>query len=103
MLRQRIKNITIMVEAFEDRKLYHNPRWTAEALENILDNAVKYSPSGSIVTVRVYPMELYTQIEITDQGIGIPRGEYNKIFQRFTEAAMRRRRRAAVSACIWPS
>ena len=77
------KNITIMVEAFEDRKLYHNPRWIAEALENILDNAVKYSPSGSIVTVRVYPMELYTQIEITDQGIGIPRGEYNKIFQRF--------------------
>ena len=77
------KNITIMVEAFEDRKLYHNPKWTAEALENILDNAVKYSPSGSTVTVRVYPMELYTQIEITDQGIGIPRGEYNKIFQRF--------------------
>ena len=38
------KNITIMVEAFEDRKLYHNPKWTAEALENILDNAVKYSP-----------------------------------------------------------
>lgn len=77
------KNITIMVEAFEDRKLYHNPKWTAEALENILDNVVKYSPSGSTVTVRVYPMELYTQIEITDQGIGIPRGEYNKIFQRF--------------------
>ena len=25
------KNITIMVEAFEDRKLYHNPKWTAEA------------------------------------------------------------------------
>ena len=77
------KNITIMVEAFEDRKLYHNPKWTAEALENILDNAVKYSPSGSTVTVRVYPMELYTQIEITDQGIGIPKGEYNKILQRF--------------------
>ena len=88
------KNITIMVEAFEDRKLYHNPKWTAEALENILDNAVKYSPSGSTVTVRVYPMELYTQIEITDQGIGIPRENIIKFSNVFTEAAMRRRRRA---------
>lgn len=77
------RDIMIKVEPFEDRKLYHNPRWTAEAMENILDNAVKYSPSGSVVTVRVQPMEIYTQIEITDQGIGIPRGEYNKIFQRF--------------------
>ena len=47
------RDIMIKVEPFEDRKLYHNPRWTAEAMENILDNAVKYSPSGSVVTVRV--------------------------------------------------
>lgn len=77
------RDIMIKVEPFEDRKLYHNPRWTAEAMENILDNAVKYSPSGSVVTVRVQPMEIYTQIEISDQGIGISGEEYNKIFQRF--------------------
>ena len=50
---------------------------------NLLDNAVKYSPSGSVVTVRVQPMEIYTQIEISDQGIGISGEEYNKIFRRF--------------------
>ena len=77
------RDIMIKVEPFEDRKLYHNPRWTAEAMENILDNAVKYSPSGSVVTVRVQPMENYTQIEISDQGIGISGEEYNKIFRRF--------------------
>ena len=77
------RDIMIKVEPFEDRKLYHNPRWTAEAMENILDNAVKYSPSGSVVTVRVQPMEIYTQIEISDQGIGISGEEYNKIFRRF--------------------
>lgn len=77
------QDIMIKVEPFEDRKLYHNPRWTAEAMENILDNAVKYSPSGSVVTVRVQPMEIYTQIEISDQGIGISGEEYNKIFRRF--------------------
>ena len=77
------RDIMIKVEPFEDRKLYHNPRWTAEAMENILDNAVKYSPSGSVVTVRVQPMEIYTQIEISDQGVGISGEEYNKIFRRF--------------------
>lgn len=77
------RDIMIKVEPFEDRKLYHNPRWTAEAMENILDNAVKYSPSGSVVTVRVQSMEIYTQIEISDQGIGISGEEYNKIFRRF--------------------
>lgn len=77
------KGITIAAEPFEDRKLYHDPKWTAEAIGNILDNAIKYSPSGSTVRVRVLPMEIYTQIEITDQGIGIAREEYNQIFRRF--------------------
>lgn len=77
------KGITIAAEPFEDRKLYHDPKWTAEAIGNILDNAIKYSPSGSTVRVRVLPMEIYTQIEITDQGIGIAREEYNQILRRF--------------------
>ena len=77
------KRITILVEPFEDRRLYHDPKWTAEAMGNILDNAVKYSPEGSQIFVRVIPMEIYTQIEIKDQGIGIRREEYNQIFRRF--------------------
>lgn len=77
------KRITILVESFEDRSLYHDPKWTAEAMGNILDNAVKYSPEGSQIFVRVIPMEIYTQIEIKDQGMGIRREEYNQIFRRF--------------------
>ena len=77
------KRITILVESFEDRSLYHDPKWTAEAMGNILDNAVKYSPEGSQIFVRVIPMEIYTQIEIKDQGMGIKREEYNQIFRRF--------------------
>ena len=77
------KAITLQVEPFEDRRLWHEPGWTAEALGNLLDNAVKYSPEGSTITVRVQPMEIYTQIEICDQGQGIAKEEYNKIFQRF--------------------
>lgn len=77
------KDIHIEMEEFPDRRLYHNPKWTVEALGNILDNAIKYSPAGSVVTIRLLPLELYTRIEIEDQGMGISPAHYNDIFKRF--------------------
>ncbi len=58
-------------------------RWSAEALYNICDNAVKYSPAGTTVTITAQPYELFCRIDITDQGPGIPEGERSKIFGRF--------------------
>lgn len=64
----------------------HDPKWTAEALGNILDNAVKYTPPGGSVTVTVRPWQFYTRVDITDTGMGIPEEHYNDIFQRFYRA-----------------
>ncbi|PWM62965.1 MAG: sensor histidine kinase [Subdoligranulum variabile] len=64
----------------------HDPKWTAEALSNILDNAVKYTPPGGSVTVTVRPWQFYTRVDITDTGMGIPEEHYNDIFQRFYRA-----------------
>lgn len=77
------KEIEIIMEVFQDFPLYHNRIWTAEAISNILDNAVKYSPEGSSITIRVQRLELYSSITIEDQGIGIAQQDYNKIFRRF--------------------
>ena len=55
----------------------------AEALGNILDNAVKYTPEGGSVSVSVRPWQFYTRIDITDTGIGIPEEHYHDVFQRF--------------------
>lgn len=77
------KNITISVSEFEDVKVLQDPRWTQEALVNILDNAVKYSAPNTAVEIRVEPMVSYYLIEIEDQGIGIPKEERNQIFKRF--------------------
>lgn len=66
-----------------ERLLYHNRRWTAEAITNILENAVKYSPRGSKIQIVLEPLSIYTKINILDQGPGVPREEYNQIFRRF--------------------
>lgn len=77
------KRIHITIEEFVDRKLLHNRKWTAEALSNLLDNAIKYSPAASEIRIKVATMELFTKIQIIDQGIGIAAEEFNPIFKRF--------------------
>lgn len=61
----------------------YDRKWTLEALGNILDNAVKYSPEGSRIVVEVTEYEFYVCIRVTDQGIGIPEEERAQIFGRF--------------------
>ena len=77
------KRICLTVEEFPDFALYHNPKWTAEAMANILENAIKYSPEDSRIQIAVSRMDIYTRITISDEGIGIPENEYHRIFQRF--------------------
>lgn len=77
------KNIEIVVKEMEDAILFHNPKWTAEAMANVLENAVKYSPQGSRIMISMEKMDIYTRITFQDQGPGIQETEYNKIFQRF--------------------
>ena len=80
------KDIEIQMEAgdeIEDLRIRHDRKWLSEALINILDNAVKYSPPGTMVTLRAFRMTSFLRIEIQDQGIGIPKEIYHKVFQRF--------------------
>ncbi len=77
------RGIELSVEEFQDFKLYHNPKWTAEALVNILENGIKYSPACSSIRITLTKLDLYTKITVADEGIGIPENEYNLIFTRF--------------------
>lgn len=77
------KKIQISAVPFEDIRLLHNPKWTAEVFCNILENAVKYSKENSRIQIQVIPMELYTEIQISDEGIGIHKEELTQIFKRF--------------------
>lgn len=61
-------------------------KWTLEALGNLLDNAIKYTPAGGSVTVSVVPYELFCRIDVTDTGIGLTEAESSRIFTRFYRA-----------------
>lgn len=58
-------------------------KWTLEAVSNILDNAIKYSPNESHIVIQVIRYEMFIRIDIRDHGIGIAEEEYGLIFQRF--------------------
>ena len=64
-------------EACFDRK------WTAEALGNLVDNAIKYSNPGGKVIISISDYEIFTAIHVEDYGMGIREEEQAQIFERF--------------------
>ena len=79
------KDITLSIEQTEGSAVFDS-KWTEEAVCNLLDNAVKYTPSGGAVTVKVKNYELFSAVRVTDTGSGISEAEQAKIFGRFYRA-----------------
>lgn len=77
------KQIVVSVDCPEDLILSHDSKWTAEALFNLLDNAVKYTPAGGIISVSVVQWEMYVEIKVADTGKGISESNQAAIFRRF--------------------
>ena len=77
------KQIGVSVDCPENLTVAHDSKWTAEALFNLLDNAVKYTPAGGKITVTVEEWEMYVEIKVTDTGKGISESNQAAIFRRF--------------------
>ncbi len=60
-----------------------NPEQVVTALRNLLTNAIMYSPAGSRVDVSASTREGFVEIAVADQGVGIPEGQLERIFERF--------------------
>lgn len=54
-----------------------------QVVDNLMNNAIKYSPDGSEIIVRLLQTHNYAILSVTDQGLGIPRKDVPKIFDRF--------------------
>lgn len=77
------KQIQVQVDCEEDLCVSHDRKWTSEALFNLLDNAIKYTPTGGRLWVSAENQEMYMKIEIADTGIGIAEQNQGAIFKRF--------------------
>ncbi len=83
LLNAEKKQIDVSVNCPEHLAVPHDRKWTGEALFNILDNAVKYTPEKGQIAVSVECWELYLKISIADTGKGIPEKHQGAIFKRF--------------------
>lgn len=77
------KHIELTVEKSDDLTAVFDLKWTGEALSNIIDNALKYTPEGGRVSVSASEYEMFVRIDIADTGIGMSEEETAKIFMRF--------------------
>lgn len=77
------RSIEVAQQGARGLALLGNREQVAVALGNLVANAVAYSPEGSTVVVSATAHETTVDLAVTDQGIGIPSGEIERIFERF--------------------
>ncbi|MCQ4635504.1 HAMP domain-containing histidine kinase [Anaerovorax odorimutans] len=86
-LKAESKGIRIAADCGEDIRAVCDYKWTLEAVFNLLDNAVKYTPEGGRVRIDVSRTDFFVKISVSDTGKGIPPDHLNQVFQRFYREA----------------
>ena len=76
------KQIRLTLETGDAEAIFDS-KWTAEAVGNLLDNAIKNTPSGGAVSVNVSEYDMFCRVDVSDNGCGILEEEQAKVFQRF--------------------
>jgi two-component system sensor histidine kinase QseC len=81
------KNVECMLNEGNVASVKGDPALLAVLVRNLVDNAIRYSPAGSAVTVTIRQVEGEVKLVVTDQGPGIPAEERQRVMSRFTRLA----------------
>lgn len=76
-------NVTLHLELAEVPPIMGDPNQLLSAITNLMSNAVKYTPDGGEVTARLAGHSDEVAIAVADNGVGIPRKDLNRVFERF--------------------
>ena len=76
------KGLALTLKVREETAVF-DAKWTEEAVCNLIDNAVKYTPSGGRVTVSAQAYELFARVDVADTGPGLSEEELTEVFRRF--------------------
>ncbi|WP_158375113.1 sensor histidine kinase [Cellulosimicrobium cellulans] len=77
------KEMTFQVGGESGTRVFGDPTMLVQAVRNLLDNAVRYSPAGTTVGVGVRTRDGLVEIAVVDQGVGISPEEQDRVFERF--------------------
>jgi signal transduction histidine kinase len=82
------KELDLRVDADAIDELWGDEQRLAQVLDNLVGNAIKFTPAGGRVCLRVRADESRAVIEVEDTGIGIPEGERERLFERFFRTSL---------------
>lgn len=83
----RARDVELDLDAPDPVPLWAEPQGLASLIDNLVDNAIKYSPAGGVVTVRAHlDRDGAAVIEVSDDGPGIPPAWRTRVFDRFVRA-----------------
>ena len=100
MPRAREKGLELNLAESEGEAVF-DAKWTEEAVCNLLDNAVKYTPAGGRVTVSSRDFEMFSVIRVEDTGPGIAEEEQARVFSRFYRSpSVRDREGVGLGLCL---
>ena len=85
------KEHILLLVAPSEAPAWADRRRVAQILSNLIGNAVKYTPAGGRIEVRIELAEPWVQVSVRDNGIGIPPGEQTQLFEKFYRTSSGRR------------
>ncbi|MBL7717195.1 MAG: hypothetical protein JNL72_00055, partial [Flavipsychrobacter sp.] len=83
---QKNQQLTLIQNSNKHIDIYVNKEKIIRVISNIINNAIKFTPAGGLISIQAKAQERQALILVKDQGIGIPDEYKDKIFDMFTEA-----------------
>ncbi|SFJ51061.1 sensor histidine kinase [Thermoflavimicrobium dichotomicum] len=87
------KGVSLRIDTNQPLWMEADPERMVQIVMNLLSNALKFTPKGGCVTVRIQEKEEHIFLVVEDTGIGIPRTDLSKVFERFYRVDKSRSRR----------